>query len=536
MKLKTLIMLLLQFALVPALSLPAPDLGNESQVNIVIKGGRIVDGTGNPWYAADIGISGDRIVKIGRIRVDQGELVIDASGKIVSPGFIDMHSHGDFIILDHPSAQNLIMQGMTTLVCGNCGGSPIDVEDFFKKFESRGASVNIGLLYGHNTIRSKVLGNADRAPSPEELSEMKSMVKKAMKAGALGLSTGLKYRPGTYSSTDEIIALCRVAAEYGGFYATHLRDEGLNLFEAMEEAFEIGEKAGIPVQLSHHKATGADMWGESVRSLKMMEEARQRGLDVTTDQHPYPATYTTCTILFPPWALAGDSKAIRKRLKDPLMREKIVEGIVTNIIHDRGGNDIRNITIAAFSSNKGYEGKNLHEICMLEGIEPTFEHAAELLIQMVEKGGASCIFHCLSMDDVVRIMQHPLTMHASDAGIAIYGQGIVHPRYYGHFPRILALHVRERGDLRLEESVKKMTSLPARRIGAHGRGLITEGKFADIVIFDLLKIQDKATFANPHQYPEGIEYVIVNGKIVVDHGRITDERPGRIIYGPGKRE
>jgi N-acyl-D-aspartate/D-glutamate deacylase len=505
-----------------------------SDFDLVIKNGTIVDGTGNPWFRGDIGISGERIVKIGRISSERGKSVIDASGKIVSPGFIDIHSHGERQILMDRAAHNLITQGATTIVGGNCGGSPLDLEKFFTQFESKGAALNVGVLIGHNTIRRKVMGNVGREPTDKELEEMKQFVRRAMEAGALGLSTGLKYRPGIYTKTEEVIALAKVASKYGGFYATHLRDEGLDLFESMDEAIRIGKEAKIPVQMSHHKAAGVDMWGQSAKSLQKMEDARARGLDVTTDQHPYPATFTTCTIIFPPWALEGSPSDIKKRLNDPGQRQKVVEGIVENIIHDRGGNDIQNIMIAVFAKDASLEGKNLREILVSQGREPTKSNAAELLIELYERGGASCVFFCLSMEDVVRIMQHPLTMHGSDAGNAILNEGKVHPRHYGHFPRIIALHVRDRGDLTLEQAIRKMTSMPAARIGCRDRGILSEGKYADVVIFDLDRIQDKATFMDPHQYPEGIEYVIVNGEIVVDHGKITGKLPGQILYGPGK--
>lgn len=504
------------------------------EFSLVIKNGIIVDGTGNPWFRGDIGISGDKIVKIGRISEKKGTTVIDASGKIVTPGFIDIHSHGERQILADRTAHNLITQGATTIIGGNCGGSPLDLAKFFAQFESQGAALNVGVLVGHNTIRRKVMGNSGRKPREKELEEMKKLVEEAMKAGALGLSTGLKYRPGIYAKTEEVVALARVASKYGGFYATHLRDEGLELFKAMDEAIRIGEEAKIPVQMSHHKAAGVDMWGQSKKSLQKIEDARARGLDVTTDQHPYPATFTTCTIIFPAWALEGRPSDIKKRLNNPETRQKVVEGIVRNIIHDRGGNDIQNIMIAVFPQDTSLEGKNLKEILVLRGEEPTKTNAAELLIDLYEKGRASCVFFCLSMEDVVRIMQHPLTMHGSDAGNAGWNKGKVHPRHYGHFPRIIALHVRDRGDLSLEEAVRKMTSMPAARIGCRDRGILSEGKYADIVIFDLNKIQDKATFVDPHQYPEGIDYVLVNGETVVDHGKITGKLPGRILYGPGK--
>jgi N-acyl-D-amino-acid deacylase len=528
-KIFILVSLLFILSLVLGFTTSLPDF------DIVIKNGRIVDGTGNPWFEGDIGILGDRIKEIGRIPSERGKTVIDASGKIVTPGFIDIHSHGERQILIDRTAHNLITQGATTIIGGNCGGSPLDMEEFFIQFESKGAALNIGVLIGHNTIRRKIMGNVGRVPTEKELDQMKKFVRVAMEAGALGLSTGLKYRPGIYTKTEEVIALARVASSYGGFYATHLRDEGLKLFDAMEEAFRIGEEAKIPVQISHHKAAGVDMWGQSSKSLQMMEDARKRGLDVTTDQHPYPATFTTCAILFPAWALEGSQTDIKKRLKNPERRKKVVEGIVENIIHDRGGNDIQNIMVAVFPKDTSLEGKNLKEILSLKGKNPTMANAAELLIELYERGGASCVFFCLSMDDVIRIMQHPLTMHGSDAGNASLNKGKVHPRHYGHFPRIIALHVRERGDLSLEQAIRKMTSMPAARIGCRNRGILSEGKYADIVIFDFEDIQDKATFMDPHQYPEGIEYVLVNGQVVVDHGKIAEALPGRILYGPGKK-
>jgi N-acyl-D-amino-acid deacylase len=506
------------------------------QYDYLIRNGVIVDGTGNPWYAADIGIIGDKIAGIGNIPEECGNIIIDCSGKVVAPGFIDIHSHGESRILEDPTAHNFIAQGATTIVGGNCGGSPLNLKEFFEKVESGGMALNLGVLVGHNSVRRKVMGNAGREPAPQELEEMKEIVGQEMEAGALGLSSGLKYRPGVYSKTKEVVELAKVAAKYGGFYATHLRDEGLKLFEALEEAFRIGEEAKIPVQVSHHKAAGVDMWGKTETSLAMMENARKKGIEVTTDQHPYPATFTGIGIIFPAWALEGSSAEISKRLADPETRKKVIEGIVFNIKHDRGGNDIHNITIAQYSHEPDLEGKNLGEILELKSRELTFENAAELAVEIYENGGASAVYHCLSEDDVVRIMKHPLTMHASDAGLAEYGRGKIHPRHYGHFPRILARHVRERGDLRLEEAIRKMTSFPAGKIGLHDRGLLREGRYADIVVFDPDTIRDKASWDNPHQYPEGIDYVFVNGEIVVDHGKITGKLPGKVIYGPGGKK
>jgi N-acyl-D-aspartate/D-glutamate deacylase len=505
-----------------------------AQYDYIIKNGKVIDGMGNAWFKADVGIKGDKIIRIGIIDNTGNAEVLDASDRFVTPGFIDIHSHGERQVLTDRTVHNLVTQGATTIVGGNCGGSPLDMEKFFNEFEKEGASVNVGVLIGHNTVRRAVMGNEGRDPSETELDEMKRYVGKAMRAGALGISTGLKYRPGVYSKTYEVVELVKIAANYGGFYATHLRDEGLSLFESMVEAIEIAEEAGLPLQMSHHKAAGADMWGQTKTSLQIIETARKRGLDITTDLHPYPATFATCTIIFPPWAIEGTEEEVHARLTDPVTRKKDVDGIVYNIIHDRGGNNISNIMVGVHRADRSLEGMNLREILQMRGMPETKENAAELLIDLFLDGGCSCVFFCLSEDDIRRILQHPMAMYGSDAGNATMNVGKPHPRHYGHFPRIIAEHVRDRGDVKLEEAIRKMTSFSASRIGAFNRGIISEGKCADIVIFDLDRIQDRATFKNPHQYCEGIDYVMVNGQIVCDHGKITGKLPGKIIYGKGK--
>jgi len=513
--------------------------GGESgmKYDIVIRGGTVVDGTGSPGVRADVGIRGDRIAAVGVIPEDRGRSALHAEGKVVAPGFVDIHTHADSRILSDRTAHNFIMQGVTTVVGGNCGGSRVDIASFFDELSGGGMTVNFASLVGHNSVRSKVMGNEGRDPTADELERMKSLVDDAMKAGAVGLSTGLKYRPGVYSKTDEVIELAKVAARYGGFYASHLRDEGLALIPAVEEALTIGEGAGIGVQISHHKVVGVDSWGTSEETLRMMDEARSRGVDVTADQYAYPATYTGIAILFPEWALEGGKDEIAKRFADAATRKKIVDGIAWNIMHDRGGNDPRNVVIASCASHPGYEGGSLHDILSdAPGREPTIGEAAAFLADLYEDGGAGAVYHCLDDGDIVRIMQSPYTMHASDANITVRDEGAVHPRNYGNFPRVLARYVRERGVLTLEEAVRKMTSLPAGRIGADGRGTLGEGQYADLVVFDPETVGDTATWTDPHRYPEGIAYVLVNGRIVVDHGELTGEMPGRVFYGPGKEK
>ncbi|NVM03644.1 MAG: D-aminoacylase [Candidatus Helarchaeota archaeon] len=483
-----------------------------------------------------MGIKGDKIAEIGKIPKGRGKKIIDASKKVVSPGFIDIHTHSDRRILEDPTAQNYITQGVTTVIGGNCGGSKLKLRDFFKEIESKKIALNFGTLVGHNTIRKKVMGNHNREPTIEELEEMKRIIEQEMKAGALGLSTGLKYIPGAYSKTREVIELAKVAGKYGGFYASHIREEGLGLIDAVKEAIEIGEKANIAVQLSHHKVVSVDRWGDSKITLELIENAREVGIDVKVDQYPYPATSTGLSVLFPYWSLEGSKEEIKKRLEDPETRKTIKEKIIYNIIHDRGGKDLSNIRIAGYSKDNGLEGKNLKEILEMKGITPDMERAAELILELYSDGNPSAIYRCLSDEDIERIMKYPITMHASDGSIIEMGNGVPHPRNYGTFPRVLSLYVREKGLITLEDAIRKMTSLPASRIGIKDSGIISKGKRTDIVIFDPISIKDRATWDDPHQYPEGISYVFVNGKIVVENGKITGELPGKIIYGPGKEK
>ncbi len=500
----------------------------------IIKNGKIVDGTGNPWYKADIGITGDKISKIGLIPEEHGRIVIDASGKVVSPGFIDIHTHTDGVA-DDPTAQNYITQGVTTVISGNCGGSKLQLKDFFKKLESQGIALNFGTLVGHNSIRKKVMGNVNREPTDRELEEMKKILTEEMRAGGLGLSTGLKYLPGAYAKTDEVIELAKTASSLGGFYASHLREEGLGIIDAVKEAIMIGEKSNIPVQISHHKIVSADRWGDSKTTLKLIEDARKRGIDVKLDQYQYPATRTGLGILFPAWAQEGSRDEILERLNNPQIRKKVKEEIIYNIIHDRGGGNLANIQIATYSKDTHIEGKNIKEILEMRGVKNTLENGAEVILELYTGGDVSAIYHAISEEDMKRIMKYPSTMHASDGHIIEMNVGVPHPRNYGTFPQVLALYVRKKGIITPEEAIRKMTSMVASRIGLQDRGMILENKYADIVIFDPAAIQDKATWDNPHQYPEGIEFVFVNGKIVIEYGKITGNLPGKIIYGPGKK-
>jgi N-acyl-D-amino-acid deacylase len=389
--------------------------------------------------------------------------------------------------------------------------------------------MNVAFLAGHNTIRREVMGTANRAPAPDELARMQTMVAQAMGQGAWGLSTGLRYVPGTYSNVDEVVALAEVAADSGGIYTSHLREEGLQLIDGVAELMEISRRAEIRAILTHHKVVGFPMWGASERTLAMVDSARAAGSDVMVDQYPYTASYTSLSILLPPWALAGGDSAFARRVATPVLRDSIKAATVFNIINDRGGNDLRRVQFALVDWMPELEGQTLYDWAVMRGLEPTPQTGADLVIEAQLNGGASAIYHALDEADVARIMQHPQTMIASDGRLTQPGIGHPHPRWYGTFPRVLGHYVRELGVLGLEDAVRKMTSMPADAIGLVDRGRVAEGAFADIVVFDPATVIDRATFEAPHQYPEGIPYVVVGGVITVDEGRWIDNRPGHVL-------
>lgn len=502
-----------------------------AQYDLIIKNGSIVDGSGGESYPADIGVRGDTIVTIGEIPESAGKTVIDAAGKTVSPGFIDIHTHSDGI-LDYPTAHNFIRQGVTTVVDGNCGGSALNIAERLDNVAAQGAALNYGTLIGHNSIRSKVMGGAGSEPTPDELAKMKTLVGQGMRDGALGLSTGLIYRPGVFSTMDEVVELAKSAAAYGGFYATHMRSEGKHIIEAVREAIEIGRRAAVPVQISHLKVLSVSRWGDSDEIIRLIDGAISDGLDITADQYPYTASSTGLAVLIPPWAHEGGGW--KEKAQDAALRRKIKDGIKHEILTERAGDDLNRIRLARYEADESLEGLGLADILGKKGRGQTLDDAAELALELAGAGNASAVYHAISEDDVARIMRHSHVMHASDAHVTVMGEGVPHPRCYGTFPRVLSAYVREQGVLSLEEAIRKMTSLPADRIGAADRGRIQEGCKADLVVFDPDTIADTATFQSPHSYPAGIEYVIVNGVKAVDHGEIQNSLSGQVIYGPGR--
>jgi dihydroorotase/N-acyl-D-amino-acid deacylase len=505
--------------------------------DLVISGGTVVDGTGAPGYAADVAVQGDRIVRVSRTPLPSGSArrVIDAGGRVVAPGFIDLHAHLD-PLLSLPGAESAVRQGVTTALGGPDGSAPWPIGRYLDSAATLGVGLNVAFLVGHNTVRRAVLGMADRAPAPAELARMRQMVARAMGEGAWGLSTGLLYLPGAYAKTDEVVALAQTAADSGGIYTSHLRAEGLRLLEGVAEALEIGRRARIPVVLTHHKVIGKAMWGASARTLAMVDSARAAGTDVMLDQYPYTATYTGIGVLVPAWAMAGGDTAFARRLGAPggALRDSIARGIVFNINNDRGGGDLRRVQLARVAWDTTLEGHTLADWAQRRGLEPTPEVGAELVLEALRRGGASAIYHVLDDGDVERIMRHPQTMIASDGRLARLREGHPHPRWYGTFPRVLGVYVRERKVLPLEQAIRKMTGMPAARLGLRDRGRVAEGAYADLVVLDPATVRDRATFEAPHQYPDGIEYVLVNGTLAVDAGRFTNARAGRVLRRGGK--
>ena len=496
----------------------------------------MIDGSGSAARRADIAIKGDRIVAVSERAIPRSSAtkIIDATGRIVSPGFIDMHAHLD-PLLRLPLAESALRQGVTTGLGGPDGGSPLPLAPYLDSARALKVGINVAFLVGHNDIRRAVMGMSDKAPTAEQLAEMKNLVAGAMHDGAFGLSTGLLYLPGTYSNINEVVALSVVAADSGGIYTSHLRKEGLGLLEGVGEALEIGKRARIPVVLTHHKAVGQLMWGKSVTTLAMVDSARRAGTDILIDQYPYTATHTNIGVLVPSWAMAGGNAEFRKRLADPALKDSITRGIIQNILTDRGGGDLARVQFARVNWDKSLEGKTLADWARRENLEPTPANGATLVLEAMNRGGANAIYHVLDEGDVRRIMTSPNTMIASDGRLSQPGEGHPHPRAYGTFPRVLGEYVREQKLMPLETAIHKMTGMPAKRLGLTDRGSIREGAFADLVIFDARTVKDQATFTDPHQYPIGIETVIVNGVIAVENSKPTGVRAGRVLTRSGRK-
>jgi N-acyl-D-amino-acid deacylase len=519
--------LLLLFVCVELFILP---ISAQTQVpDLIITNGRIVDGTGNSWYRADIAVKGDRISEIrkGLTKDYPAVKVIDAANKIVAPGFIDVHGHIEGSIFERPTADNYIYDGVTTVVTGNCGSGADDIAVFLKGVDSIKTSINVATLAGHNTIRRLGMGLENRRATVDEMKKMEALTLKAMQEGAVGLSTGLIYLPGMYAPTDEIVNLAKVAAVNGGVYASHMRYEGTKVNEAIEEALTIGREANIPVQISHFKVTGKNNWGRSAETLRMVKEARLKGLDVTIDQYPYTASSTNLAVRLPDWALEGGLDSLRVKLKNPSSRATILHEMKAVLKRDKL-KDYSFAVVANFAPDSTYNGKSISEINLMLGRKKNPTNEANLILDMLEKSNAQMIYHTMSDIDLERIMSYPFNMPAADAGVS-NGKGMPHPRGYGTNARVLAKYVRELNVVRLEDALRRMTSLPATKFNLKDRGLLLPGKFADIVIFDENTIQDLSVYDQPHQFSKGIFYVLVNGQLVIEHEKHNGNRSGHAL-------
>jgi len=502
------------------------------KADLIIQNGKIVDGTGNSWYYGDVAVKDGKIIEVGRLKNKEAVRFIDAKGWIVAPGFIDVHTHIEGNDLKVPTAGNFILDGVTSVVTGNCGGSNVDIAGYFHQLDSVKTSINVATLIGHNSVRSKVIGQNQRDPSVEEQHQMEELVEKAMKEGAVGLSTGLIYVPGTYSKTPEVIGLAKAASKYGGVYASHIRDEADHVNEAIEEAINIGRQASLPVEISHFKVTYKPNWGKSVSVIAQVEKARLDGIDVTVDQYPYIASSTSLDTRVPTWAFSGGRDSLLIRFKDEKTRAKMNEEMVT-MQKEKQVTSYSYAVVARYAADTTWNGKNISEINKLKGRKANLTDESETILEMVEKGGAQMVYFSMSEEDLKRIMQYPYNMFASDAGIARYGSGMPHPRGYGTNARVLGRYVRLLKVIKLEEAIRRMTSLPAQKFQLQGRGLIREGMAADIVVFDENTVGDLSTFEKPHAYSSGFHYVVVNGKVTAEHGRHTGERNGQVLRGIG---
>ncbi len=496
--------------------------------DVLIRNGRVIDGTGNPWYRADVAIKDGRIAAIGNLAGKSADTTIDAAGRAVTPGFIDVHTHVEGAVELNPMGANYLLDGVTTIVTGNCGGSRVDLKTWFEKLEQIKLGLNLATLIGHNSVRREVMGTANRLANDEEIVKMQAIVDQAMKDGAVGFSTGLIYIPGTYSDTREVVALAKAAGKYNAVYASHMRDEGAKVKEAITEAVTAGRESGLRVQISHFKIDTPRIWGASRDSLALVEKFRSEGVDVVVDQYPYDHSSTNLGITLPSWALADGAKAIEERLSTPETRKRITAEM-KKLLENLGHKDYSYAIVANYGADPSVNGKNISEINKAAGREASVDNEVETILEMIVKGGAQMVYHSMGMEDVERILKYPNTAIASDGGIREFGSGMPHPRSYGTNARVLAEFVRNRHTLTLEDAVRRMTSLPARTFRFTDRGLLRTGYAADILIFDPAKVKDLSTYPDPHHYSEGFDHVFVNGQPVVHEGKLNENRPGRIL-------
>jgi N-acyl-D-amino-acid deacylase len=540
-------------ALVAAAVTPTRRVEAAPPFDLVLRGGTIVDGTGAAAFPADLGIAGDRIAAIGPIGSEQGRRVIDVSGLHVAPGFIDIHTHSDHSILAYPTADSRVRQGVTTELTGNCGSSaaPLakgeggakgtpnelgvrrdwtDVASYLARMEKAGVSVNQALLVGQGTLRSNAIGRVSRLLRPAEMRSVLRALDEALAQGAFGLSTGLEYVPGTFTPADEIVEMARVVARRGALYSSHIRDEESGVVDAVREAIDVGRRARVRVEVSHLKVGGQANWPRQAETLALVDDARREGIDVRADAYPYTAYSTDLDTLVPAWGREGGAARMAARLADPADRARIRAEMSATVMSDIGGWDRIVIAMVPSAKSRWTVGKDAAAIAAEWGIDP-----ADAVLRLVaEEGGrVSYIGHAMSPENVELVLASPLVMVGSDGrSIAPTGPAAAtrpHPRSYGTFPRVLAYYCRERRLFDLPTAVQKMTRLPADQIGLKDRGRIARGLRADVVAFDAAAVKDEATFADPHRYPTGVTWVIVNGVVTVESGAHTGARAGRVL-------
>jgi N-acyl-D-amino-acid deacylase len=548
-------MLLGALALMP---LAAAAAALPASCDLLFAGGRVLDGTGAPWFRADVCVVGERIAAVGNLAGVPARRRIDAQRLIVSPGFIDMLGQSEYNVLVDPRAASKITQGITTELTGEGGSiAPVNtrmiadgqdvwahygvtpdwttLEGYFRAFARARPTINLGTFVGAGGVRDLVIGKDDRPATPDELKAMENAVAQSMEQGAFGLSSSLMYVPDRFASTEELIALARVAARYGGSYITHQRSEEDAIDASLDEVFRIAREAALPAQIYHLKTSGKKNWGRMPQVLKRIERAREEGLDVSADMYPYPASSNSLDASLPIWVREGGHEKLLARLRDPATREKARKSFLDENPDWPDGGASRIMVVSVLDpALKRYEGRTLEEIGRAESKDP-FDAMVDVIL--ADKANTGKITFSMSEDDVRTALRHPLVSIGTDSGAratdGIYAQEKSHPRAWGSMARILGRYVREEKLLTLEEAVRKMTSLPASRMGLHDRGIVRPGMMADLVAFDPEAVRDRSTFADPFHYSEGIPYVAVNGRLVVDEGRITDERPGRILRGPG---
>ena len=501
--------------------------------DLVIRNGQVIDGTGAAARRADVAIAGGRIAAIGALTDAGGTAEIDATGLVVAPGFVDVHTHADALD-EQPEAEHFLRMGVTTLIAGNCGGSALPLGEALAKIEAARPALNFATLVGHNTVRRAVMATARRAATPQELEEMRRLVRQAMFDGAVGFSTGLQYVPGTYAPTTEIVELAKAAGGLGGVYASHMRNEGTELEKAVAEALHVGEQAQCPVQISHLKVDSPANWGVSAKALAMIDAARRRGMAVNADQYAYSAASSSLGIRFPAWVLEGGQEAINGRLDDEEIWARIRKEM-RGLIRERGLEEYDFAVVAQYRPDPSRNGLSIKQIALRERKRDDLEAQLEVMREMLRAGGASMVYHFMAEEDIARIMRHPHVSFASDSGLNRMGEGVPHPRGYGNNARVLGLYVRDRKVIALEEAVRKMSSLPAAHFGFGDRGVLAEGRAADVVVFDPGLVTDAATYEKPHQHASGFVHVLVNGVPVIRDGRATGARPGMILRGKGFR-